>query len=156
MAQNYIWHVTLNTGDMARIWRGQIDPAFLDAMKQALAKVDRPMTTIQLPGHPGYTLMVSPGKAFIASMHGAGGLPITTFGVALRSKASGMLWAAMFQRAPEGMVAKPSDPAPRTPWLASRVEPSAITDPLAIFASARIGQTIAYAWMELRKGDADG
>lgn len=152
VTSQYIWHLTLNTGDTRQSWRHEIDPALmpriagiLDAALAADELDDGQVTGVPLP-IPGYRLSATgDGRCLLASVSAEDDTLLATFGVAAHARCGAGLWRVLTE-IPTAVYPMPV--RPHAPWCAVRLQPG-----LAIYPAARewlgflIGR-IAWAWLD--------
>ena len=140
---SYIYHITLDTGDIATTPRSDASDHALSVLAPHLK---RAITTGRdiIPTQ-NFTLMASHrGGALLATILTMGGLPILTFGVAPTSRVSAKLWDALTSN--REYQADPGDPPP-APWIAVRMEAAASQSTLDPWM-ADYERCIAWAWIE--------
>ena len=148
----YLNFITLNTGAAERI--APPDATVTRAAALDLGRALRDGTT-GVGEHPGYRLKaLTVGPALLCTVYG-NELPLTTFGVAARSRGSAKLWEILHASSQAyGLATDPLTP-PASPWCAVRVEPTMMIDhnqPWRWLATYEV--EIATAWVERRHHDA--
>lgn len=141
----YVWFVTINTGEADRTSPIDSNAAHTAAMDLASALRDGQAA---IAVHPGYVIAAKTvGSALICTVYKGGDLPISTFGVAGRSRDSGALWRMLHESAGYRLATNPDIP-PKAPWCAVRVEPSALLDQdMPFIWLAGYEMEIAWAWI---------
>lgn len=140
---SYLYHVTLDTGDIGTFDRASVSDA-------ALATVGRHLKRAVSAGRDiipttGCTLMAShAGPFFLGTILNFTGAPILTFGVAPRSLGAHKLWEMLTS---ERELSSDPGEAPPAPWLAVRMEPGATRATLADWMPD-YERCIAWAWIE--------
>lgn len=139
----YLWHVTLDTGDVLRVPRGEMPEGLLvtigEHVGRAIANGPDP-----IPEAPDYRLMASVASGCLIGTILDGSAPVLTFGVAAKSLRSGSLWQMLH----EGRHYPTADrPAPQTPWLGVRFDLPDRVIKIAGWA-ARYEQLVAWAWVD--------
>jgi hypothetical protein len=140
---DYIYHITLDTGDIASTPRSAVSDNALVTLgahlKRAIAaKRDIIPTT-------ACTLMAShAGPLLLCTILDIGGRPVLTFGVAPRARGADTLWTMLTQN--RQFDAEPGDPPP-APWVAVRMDAGASSANLADWMGD-YERCIAWAWIE--------
>lgn len=152
----YIWHLTLNTGDTRQSWRHEIDPslmpriaAILDAALKADELVGDTVTGVPLP-IPGYRLSATgDGRCLLAGVLAEDDTLLATFGVAAHARCGAGLWRVLTE-----VPTRCGDtiPRPRAPWCAVRLQPGLAIYPSATEWLGDLERCIAWAWLERHSG----
>lgn len=129
----YIAHLTLTTGDMSRIYRGDVEGEELARVRPWLAaSAGRGEHPLPVSALADYTAWVDAADgATIVTVFGPGPAgpkkpPLVTFGVASRSRHSRPLWAQM--TAPHMPAVAPGVQMPAYPWCATAIWPTVVLD----------------------------
>lgn len=147
--QQYIQHITIQTGHVRRSWRHEIDPAILEQVGAILADALR--GDRQIPGDPPGCILraMRSGRCLLASVRSpeesGARIPLVTFGVAAHSRCGASLWRLLT----EVPVRVSSDPCPEEPWCAVRLEAGLAVYPAAAHWLGDMERCIAWAWMDL-------
>lgn len=144
----YLNFVTLNTGRSDRV-----DPPPAGVTASAALDLARALRDgrTAVSSRAGYELVVETvGPALLATVFRGSKLPLTTFGVAARSRGAATLWTLLHETAPYDLATDPSS-APQAPWCAVRAEPTLMQDPDEPWRwLAAYELEVATAWIERR------
>lgn len=139
----YLYHVTLDSGDIGTFPREEMTDEALAALaphlKRALGRGKDiiPTTTC--------TLMASHAGPFLmGTILNFTGAPILTFGVAPRARGAEKLWDMLTT---EREFAVDTGGVPPTPWLAARMEPGASAVTIERWM-ASYERCVAWVWIE--------
>jgi hypothetical protein len=153
MKGNYIAHITLNTAHTAVLHFDQGRQLSVDSVALELGRAVRDGQTDILLGRlspepPHYQLKATAvGPSVICSVFSpVQHAPLVTFGVARKSRGARQLWSALHEQI-DGLRTDLAD-VPSTPWLATRIEASAIFDLAAFDWLADYQQLVAWAWVQ--------
>lgn len=140
----YIWHITLNTGDVRQSPRSEVGDDIIEAL-QPLLIADG---THKMPV-PGYTLKVSRlGSNLIATVMQQAVRPFVTIGIATRSTGAARLWQELHKIAPT-TVPHTAD-MPSAPWCAALLHTAVEQDIPATSWLGDFERCLAWAWIEAR------
>jgi hypothetical protein len=144
----YLWHVTLDTGQARRSPRAEVSEATLAIvgphLRQAIQAGSAPLP---MPG--GWALKATAsGKMLLATIVSPAGVPILTFGVAPRTRDAARLWTIVLGGRSYPAEIEPGQP-PAAPWCAVRIETPELVPQIAGWA-ADYERCIARAWIERR------
>jgi hypothetical protein len=160
MKANYISHITLNTGHTAVLHFDQDRQPSVDSVALELGRAVRDGQTNILLGRlrtepPHYQLKATAvGPSVICSVFSpVEHAPLVTFGVARRSRGGRQLWSALHE--PGKDLQTDFSAMPSTPWLASRIEASAVSDLPAFEWLADYQQLVAWAWIQKTTNSID-
>lgn len=135
MSNDYIWHVTLDTGHARQSYRSEIDDAIATLVRQ---HIDEALAGHPVEIRPGYDLKVSTaGGALLATVISNRVGPLVTIAIARVSRHSRKLWDLM-----DGQ-----DSPPETPWCAVRLHPGLDDDLAAASWLGDFERCIAWAWI---------
>lgn len=148
----YIWHLTLNTGDTRQSWRHEIDPsvmpriaAILEAALAADELDDGQASGVPLP-IPGYRLSASgDGRCLLASVSAEDDTGLATFGVAAHARCGAGLWRVLTE-IPTAIDPMPD--RPQAPWCAVKLMPGLAIYPSAAQWLGDFERMIAWAFLE--------
>ncbi len=154
---DYLWHVTLTTGDRHPQPRSRMDspsyPRIARLLREALAGDQPEILT-------GYSMMATAYGPNLLVTVLSGDTPMLTTAVAKQARQAPRLWRQMHETADQrlGPLATRADMPPAAPWIADRIE---IGSALAMQVAAQEGTTdslpdwtgafsalIGWAWME--------
>ncbi len=140
---DYLYHITLDTGDIARSVRADVSRDVIVALGSHLkSAIGNKRDIIPTTTH---VLMAShAGPNLLCTILGLGSRPILTFGVAPRARGAEKLWAMLTQERP--LASDPGEP-PEAPWLAVRMEAGASESSLEGWMPD-YERCIAWAWIE--------
>ncbi|UNU01215.1 hypothetical protein [Xanthomonas translucens] len=153
---HYITHITLTTGHIARQQRGDVPDAALAALLPWLAGAlssGHPTPLPWLPG--GYSaLALQQDGALVVTVYGPDPdtgqpEPLTTFGVAPRSRSAAPLWDMLMRTQPY-VIAGLSMPG--APWCAVAPYPTLVAHPDAIEWLGDFERCAAWAWASRHPG----
>lgn len=143
---DYLYHITLDTGDIATSPRSAVSAGALADLGPHIDRaLDRGRDII--PTTACTLMAATAGGALIGTILGIGERPILTFGVATHSRNSGKLWEILQQG--RTFASDPGAPPP-VPWLAVRMEPAASPSTLAPWM-ADYERCMAWAWIERKR-----
>lgn len=118
----YIHHVTLNTGEVRRSPRGEVDDETISALKPMVVK----MLAGGKPGIPNTDYFINgagDGNSLVVTIWADDETPVVTIAVVLHSKRGAGLWRMMHDKH-KGLALKTlPDDYPPAPWLAARFDP---------------------------------
>ena len=162
-AAQYIWHLTITTGDTRQSWRHEINPAVMPRIAEILdAAIKSDMlepTPAEMDAHPlgapgrgvplpipGYRLSATGnGRCLLASVLAEDDTLLTTFGVATHARCAAGLWRVLTE-VPATIIPMPA--RPQTPWCAVRLRPGLIIYPAAAHWLGDMERLIAWAWLD--------
>jgi hypothetical protein len=159
----YIWHISLNTGDTRQSWRHEIDQTLMPRIAQLLdaaldddardptpAEMDEhplgtPIPRIALP-IPGYYLSATgDGRCLLASVSASDETLLVTFGVAAHARCGAGLWRVLTEMP---KLINPAPTRPQAPWCAARLQPGLVIYPSAAYWLGDLERCIAWAWLD--------
>ncbi|MDC8446093.1 MAG: hypothetical protein LV471_09245 [Nitrosomonas sp.] len=153
----YINHITITTGNNARISRADVADDVLEVVAPWLQSIVNAGQKSPLPipslSHFSVIAYVQDG-GLVVTVYGPSGphrqsqpagsdIPLVTFGVAQRSRHSGPLWAMLLANFEH--LAGIKQPSP--PWCAVAVHPSIMMHPQALDWIADFERCVAWAWI---------
>lgn len=153
MVTNYLHHVTLTTGHVARQRREDISDAAVEAVSEMLDGILQG-AHVAVPGQPRYRANgTHHGRDLIVTLWAGpweARSPILTTGVALKSRSAPRLWRELHAH-PETLpmpLATAAEAPPPTPWIADRLEAGAIQHTDALAWTGDWSRCLGWAWME--------
>ncbi len=139
----YLYHITLDTGDIGTFDRSETSGTTLSAIVHHLGRAIASGRDI-IPGTT-CTLMAShAGPFLLGTILDFTGAPILTFGVAPKSRGAERLWDMLTS---ERQLASDPGETPPAPWVATRIEAGASKSTLANWMPD-YQRCIAWAWIE--------
>lgn len=141
----YINHLTLRTGNVTRIERGDVDGETLARVAPWLAALVESRATAPLPvaGLAKFSAAAfAPDGALVVTISGR--VPLVTMGVAKRSRHGAALWPLL--SAPHMPPVKRNAARPAEPWCAVAIWPSITEHPDALAWLGDLERCIAWAW----------
>lgn len=153
----YLWDVTLTTGHIRKLPREEVADDIIEMLAEWLDEAldaGRQGKQHPLPGDFGsrYTaLALEQDGALVVTVYlrqhdaAKSAHPLTTTGVARRSRQSGFLWKMLIHAGPvaEGLQ------EPSAPWCATHLHPALAFDPDAAQWLGDFEGCLAWAWMSL-------
>lgn len=150
----YIWHVTLNSGHVAKQSRSDIMEEAIAALADTLDGMLQG-NHVDVPGFPGYIVNGShSGHDLIATVWRGPWdkrVPVVTMAVALRSRSAASLWKLLHDKSTVALVTSRENP-PAAPWLADRIEVGAAIHHDALAWTGDFSRCLAWAWAEYMGG----
>ncbi|MFB2530992.1 hypothetical protein ACEYYA_02375 [Paracoccus sp. p3-h83] len=154
----YMHHVTLLTGHVARQKRA-------DVTDDAVAAVADLLDAAIMGGHPALPIddgvwllnATTMGRALIATIWRGPWerrVPIITIGVAPKARVAMSLWRVLHDKSPASLATTAALPPP-APWVADRIEPTALMHPEALLWTGDFSRCLGWAWMEYSNDRAD-
>lgn len=143
----YINHLTLSTGHLSRIERGDVSGETLARVRPWLAAVTASGGTHTLPvsALSDYTASaVVVNGALIVSVFAPNGAPLVSIGVAKRSRHGAPLWEAL--TGPQMPPAAPGISQPSEPWCAALLWPTLAANLSAARWLGDFERCVAWAW----------
>lgn len=138
----YLYHVTLDTGDIGTFGRSDVSKGDLDIVAAHLKRALDVGKDI-IPA-TGCTLKATHAGSFLlGTILNFTGVPLLTFGVASRARDAGKLWEMLTTE--RELAADPGE-VPPAPWVATRLEAGASRATLASWMPD-YQRCIAWAWI---------
>jgi hypothetical protein len=162
----YINHLTLSTGNITRIERGDVDGETLGRVAPWLAALVASGESAALPVSDldSYTALASVADgALIITISGpamdSGPMrgkppPLVTMGVAKRSRQGAALWPLL--QAPHMPAVKRGAERPAEPWCGVAIWPTIMLHPKSMAWLADLERCIAWAWCTRAEDDSEG
>jgi hypothetical protein len=148
----YIWHVTLNSGHVAKQERSNISEEAIAALADTLDGILQG-AHLQIPGVDNYLVNASHhGHDLIATVWRGPWdrrAPIVTTATALKSRSAKSLWELMHDQSTVPLRTDRGRP-PTTPWQADRIEVGASLHPDALSWTGDFSRCLAWSWAEYR------
>jgi hypothetical protein len=138
----YINHININSGAVGKSTKGDLDPNYLAAIREAAFDKIKAGETVTIIPSAGFTAHgVIEGKAALITVSDEGA-PLVTIGICRHSRSSRTLWDSMIRSSTLSVAA--GEAPPSAPWCAIRHNIDAIMpDWLDLFECC-----IAWAYME--------
>ena len=150
----YIWHVTLNTGHVAKQRREDVGEAAVAGLSDLLDGILQG-ARLPVPGCDGYLVNAShAGHGLIATVWRGpwtNPVPILTTATALKSRSAPELWHLMHDQSTVPLMTDRETP-PRTPWQADRIEVGGMMYADALTWTGDFSRSLAWSWAAYRNG----
>lgn len=141
----YISHITMQTGHVSRIERGDVSGETLARVRPWLSALIESGASIPLPVQAlgtDYSAHASAENgALVVTVSAASGLPLVTMGVAARSRHAVKLWDGLVGLSKAEGVERPS-----APWCAVMLWPALAAHDDAAAWLGDLERCIAWAW----------
>lgn len=152
-------HVTLQTGHSRISPRSEVQEGVVESLEPLLARA-LAGEHVGIPEVPGYTWVATEyGHCCLLTLwaqHTEGGrpdpVPVLTVGVAGHSRCGAETWRALHTGTSAGPYATDPERQPPTPWVADRLEVGMARYPETASWSGDWSRTIAWCFLEMRKG----
>jgi hypothetical protein len=146
MTNQYLNHLTINTGGTRRSWLYEVSPEALDHTRELLANAIMSGGDVDMPV-PGYRLHVEPfgsRRAALCTVY-RGAEPIVTIGIAARPARA--LWEQLIALWHRLEPSAPAPDEPQAPWCAVMLLPAIKVAPDALVWLGDFERCAAWSWI---------